>query len=579
MTPRSTALGWSAAAIALFFVFLHTAILSPDGFFSGDQGAKYLQALAFAEHPLNPGVDVRSRDVDPEFHYQILANRQGRLVATFSWLLPILTAPFLRLLGTRGVYVVPVLSAVAIFLSAAALGRRLGVGTGLWSAWVVVLAAPVLVYGAELWEHAPAAACVMIAALLFAPDRSDRRRFVAAGACLAVGALFREEAIVALPAFVLARAMSARGTLRWKEAIGAGLLATLGVAAVFIATVPLNLFVYGSVLPLHVTSEIAKTGSYADMRLTILKFLMLPYSFVPAFVVALAVLVACAGARAWHRHGVPPTFPRLDGGLLVATVLAVAALLTIGVLIPVWRMTVGGLPAFWSYRVESIAHTWLFCLALPFLGWLGHDDVRADVARFIAIGAVLLMIGTLAIIPSPGGAQWSPRYLFVVAPLLAVLSSAPARQVSGLSAGYRAVVLWTARTALGCSFVAQAWGVYYLADAKARNARITEQLAFLASPQEVVITNVPWFPQVTATLLPTYRVLLAFAPAQVAEIAELAAARGYASIAFVGCTPETGYIAPSDIFASKSRCRYERVNRLPIGERVLTFDRYSCRWP
>jgi hypothetical protein len=281
------------------------------------------------------------------------------------------------------------------------------------------------------------------------------------------------------------------------------------------------------------------------------------------------------------RLGATPDFHHglLDDYLLAATVLAVAALLTIGVLIPVWRMTVGGLPAFYSYRVDSIAHTWPFCLALAFLVWLGHDDVRTDVARFVAIGAVLLMLGTLAIIPSPGGAQWSPRYLFVVAPLLAVLASAPARQVSGLSSGRRAIVLWSARATLVCSFVAQAWGLHYLVDAKARNARITEQLAFLASPQDVVITNVPWFPQVTATLLPRYRVLLAFAPAQIEEIAELAAARGYASVAFVGCTPETGYTAPSDIFASKSRCRYERINRFPIGERVLTFDRYSCRWP
>jgi hypothetical protein len=319
MTSRSIALGCSAAAIALFFVFLHTAILAPDGFFSGDQGAKYLQARAFAEHPLNPGVDVLSRDVDPGFHYQILANRQGRLVATFSWLLPILTAPFLRVLGTRGLYVIPMLSAVVIFLSAASLGRRLGVGNGLWTGWTVVLAAPVLVYGAELWEHAPAAACVMIAALLFAPDRSGRRRFIATGAILAVGALFREEAIVALPAFVLARAMSARGAGRWKEAIGAGLFATLGVALVFVATVPLNLVVYGSALPLHVTSEIAKTGSYADMRLTVLKFLLLPYSFVPAFAVAVVVLATSVVARRWRRHRVPaPRGPAARGESLAA---------------------------------------------------------------------------------------------------------------------------------------------------------------------------------------------------------------------------------------------------------------------
>src|SRR5262245_18925020 len=150
MRSRVQSLGWSAAAIALFFVLLHAIVLPPEGFFCGDQGSKYLQASAFAEHgPLRPDIDVLSRDLDPDYRYQepILRNRGGRLVAGFSWLLPLLSAPFLRLLGLHGLYVVPALSAIAIFLAAADLGRTLGVGNGLWSAWTVMIAAPVVFYG------------------------------------------------------------------------------------------------------------------------------------------------------------------------------------------------------------------------------------------------------------------------------------------------------------------------------------------------------------------------------------------------------------------------------------------------
>src|SRR5258708_31937423 len=205
MNRRATLLALSVAAILGFFAALQS-VAPPDGFFSGDQGAKYLQTRAFAlQGPLRPGIEVASRDVDPALRHQILENRGGQLIGVFSWLLPMLTAPFFAILRFRGLYVVPALSAVVVFLAAAALGRRLTGEDGLGTAWIVVLAAPVLIYGAELWGHAPAAACVVVAALLMAPDRRDGKSAILAGAVIAVAALFREEAFLALPALILAR--------------------------------------------------------------------------------------------------------------------------------------------------------------------------------------------------------------------------------------------------------------------------------------------------------------------------------------------------------------------------------------
>jgi hypothetical protein len=165
----------SAAVFALFLFALQTFALPPHGFFSGDQGAKYLQARALADHPLDAGIDVRSADIDPRFEFQepILRTRRGRLLAEFSWPLPVLTAPFLALVGFRGLYVVPALSAVAIFLCCAALAAPLGRGKAILAAWIAVAIAPVMFYGLELWEHAPAAACVALAAALMTA-RADR---------------------------------------------------------------------------------------------------------------------------------------------------------------------------------------------------------------------------------------------------------------------------------------------------------------------------------------------------------------------------------------------------------------------
>src|SRR5215831_18645339 len=115
----------SAVLIGLFFAVAQMAFFPADGFMTGDQGSKYLQTRAFAEQgPFNPAIDVRSRDIDPGYRYAEpkLKNRGGRLVSEFMWLLPLLSAPFLALFGMRGLYAVPALSAIVVFLCAARLG-------------------------------------------------------------------------------------------------------------------------------------------------------------------------------------------------------------------------------------------------------------------------------------------------------------------------------------------------------------------------------------------------------------------------------------------------------------------------
>ena len=167
----------------------------------------------------------------------------------------------------RGLYIVPALSVIVVFFAAAALGRRMGHRTGMWTAWVTVIATPVVVYGLELWEHAPAAACVIVAAALLAPPadlpgRADLPakagshrspwlppsggrlpwRAIGAGAAIMAGTLFREEVAAALPALAIARALSVERD-RMKELAATGLWMAVGATAVFLASVPMNLLI------------------------------------------------------------------------------------------------------------------------------------------------------------------------------------------------------------------------------------------------------------------------------------------------------------------------------------------------
>jgi hypothetical protein len=359
----------SSIAILAFFAAVQF-VAPPDGFFSGDQGAKYLQTRAFAlQGPLHPGIEVASRDVDPAAAHQILENRRGQLVGVFSWLLPILSAPFFALLGFRGLYVVPAVSAVVIFLAAAALGRRLGAGDGVMTGWIVVLCAPVLVYGAELWEHAPAAACVAIAAVLLAPEASVRRRVFGAaflaGAAIGLAGLFREEAVLALPAFVVARFVAMPRDERWHDAVRAGAIAAAGTIAVFALAVPMNLVVYGSPLPLHLAVETGKANMHPPARLALFAAYLLPDRFAIPFLAAAALAVFAV----WRYKNTSVN------GWLRAAIASSWVMLLIAALLPLWRLIALGEPASpndletgaHAYSLDSIAHTWPFLIALVFL--------------------------------------------------------------------------------------------------------------------------------------------------------------------------------------------------------------------
>lgn len=567
---------WLASTFAMVAFFAALQLVAPpDGFFSGDQGAKYLQARAFAlQGPLDPGIGVASRDVDPLLEHQVLENRGGRLVGVFSWLLPMLTAPFFSLLGFRGLYVVPALSAVIILFAAACLGRGLTEGAELWTAWVVVLCAPVLVYGGELWEHAPAAACVAIAACLLAPDSHRVAGAALAGAVIGVAGLFREEAVVALPALLVARVLTTPSAQRWKDGVRIGAIAAAGALTVFVFAIPVNVIVYGSPLPLHLAVETAKVNAHPPSRLSLIADYLLPDRAPVVFVAA-----AAAAALSVFRYRTT----RAKGWLNLA-VASAGVMLLISVLVPMWRLIVFGDPpspkyferlnAPHAYSVDSIAHTWAFAIPLVFLPLLAVEPERRRAIRYLAVAAVLILIGTLWIVPSIGGAQWSPRYLFVSAPLFAALAAATA--VRPLKTATPRIVTLTARAALLCAFAMQVDGLRYLALAKARNARITHRLAELTQPGDVVITDIAWFAQVTAELSPSRRILFAWSPQQVESLARMAAAKGMRTIGIAASMPETGFAAPRTIDAIAEGCLFTRTAREDLRERGLILHRYQC---
>lgn len=546
----------SLAAIAAFFVAMQLFVLPPDGFVTGDQGSKFLQTRAFAtQGPLDPSIDVAARDIDPEYRHQEpkLKNRRGRLVSEFLWLLPLLTAPFYRLFGLWGLYVVPPAAVLVTFIGVLSLTRTLGDDRPLRTAWIALLVTPVAAYGLELWEHAPATACVVSAAAWLAPVRGHRvsvARAMGAGAAIAVGTLFREEVIAALPALVIARALIVERD-RLGDVMHTAGWAAVGGLAIFIVSVPMNVLMYGAPLPMHVTQdawEVAKNTPYLQVRHDVVVDLMLPAS--QPWLFALCVIGGLAGA-ARRRIGI----------VHVAT----AGLLTIGVLLPVLRLASGVQPTV-SYRISSAAHTWTFVIALLYWPWFAGSR---SVLRFPVAAGLLLFVGSALVVPTSGGAQWSPRFMLAVAPLLAV---AAARGLTG-----------TPRMAMAAIFVAsmlmQASGVLFFVRSKVRHAAMTHTVAAQTSESGVLISDVYWFPELTATLAPARRFLFSWQAADFPAMAGLATSRGLNSFDLVTSAPLTGYEAPVQLVVPGSRCVFSRSRQLALDTNGLTQSHYDCHEP
>jgi len=393
-----------------------------------------------------------------------------------------------------------------------------------------------------------------------------------AGAAIMAGFLFREEVITALPAFAIARALSVERD-RLKELVTTGLWMGLGAAAVFLGSVPMNLLIYGAPLPMHVTQdawEVAKNTPYMQVRRDVIVDLLLPASHTALFVIACLAGLAAALAHAWRRARTRGTAPD-DRALLMVVHAAVGVVLMITVALPIWRLVQGVRPHD-AYRVTSAAHTWPFALAILYWPWVAGERER-PLGRFLIVSALLLLAGSALIVPTSGGAQWGPRFLIAVAPLLAIVAALAARRPG---AGTTTAIAWMARGILLASLVMQASGLFYVQRAKARNATLTHWLAARTAPGDVILTDIFWFHEVTATLAPTRRQLFSWSAADVPAMAAMAIAQGRMRFSIASSVPLTGYEPPAAIDVPGAPCRFVRGQQIGLDNMGLLLRRYGC---
>lgn len=191
------------------FLALLLARTPAEVFFPGDAAVKSLVALQWAAGRPSTTFDPPVPDwvrqcwdqgLSPLVPPVAFARGAGYLIG-FPLPFPVITAPFAAALGPRGLFVVPALATVVIWLLVLSAGRRLGLPPA-WRALalaVLVFSTPVTLYGAIYWEH------TLATALAFASVRPLLRRETGAltpwrswscGALAGLAVWFREESLV-----------------------------------------------------------------------------------------------------------------------------------------------------------------------------------------------------------------------------------------------------------------------------------------------------------------------------------------------------------------------------------------------
>jgi hypothetical protein len=190
----------------LFSFYLQWQV--PDGvYFSGDAGLKALLARQLSagifRFDLVPPPQSWVRDLwdgglypyDKPFVYQVA----HKYYITFPFTFPLVTAPFQALFGDRGLYLIPLVSTWAIWLTFSWVCQQLKFNNFYTSLGLVglIFASPLTIYSAMYWEHTLAVALAFAgtAILLVAKTSSglSRKNAILSGSLIGLSVWFRPE--------------------------------------------------------------------------------------------------------------------------------------------------------------------------------------------------------------------------------------------------------------------------------------------------------------------------------------------------------------------------------------------------
>ena len=305
--------------VLLLLGALHLAYLLslPDDviFYSGDGGMKYLMSKQFLKGnvspalvlPATPEVSGLWRNGLYPFGVPFVYEIGNRRLVSFPLYLSLASAPFLGLMGWRGLYVLPAASVLFIWMWVFLRSRAAQFSTTVICIVLVsmIFASPLTLYGGMYWEHSLATflGCIPLM-LVFRPRVSTLTavKTIALGVLSGAGVFFRPEVLVCVSSAIGA-CLLCFGRQRMRRIFFFSVGFLISTSAFLVA----NRLIYGPMLGLHslqildgeiLSFSYIQAGLYRSLQLL---FLLCQYW--PPFVFAIVVLpLALRGSPPHQRE-------------------------------------------------------------------------------------------------------------------------------------------------------------------------------------------------------------------------------------------------------------------------------------
>lgn len=503
---RAAAAALVIIAVALVQVALVWTVLNPRTFFAGDAGVRYLQvdnilASGWQSSQLrNPAARI-----DPDYRFTVFTGphflrraHDAPYYGTYGDLFNVLAAASFELLGPRGLYLIPILGNVGAMWLAYLMARRWAPRSAWLAPLLVGACSPMFFYGLDLWEHTLAA--MLATAAVFAisgPQPLPLSRCALAGVALAGSIAAREELYAFAPALLIGVAWIER-----RRRLPAALTMAVSAGLALLPYWWLKWAQTGAPVRHAVNRLLSATTGISGIGVPASKMDASAIAWdtsivlVAPFVAVWLVPLAAAAALRW-------ALPRLQGRWQPPA-LAALAMIVVG-----WAWA--DLALMWHFwqRPNGLLQVFPVALFLLFAPpALPPGTLRTALLELLTIAAVYLALsmvaGPFAVREAPiGGAQYGPRLIMPVFPLLAVCIvlvlerrdawSPRVAFAPGLLAGTLALLVTA-------TLLLQVHGVRELRGAKASYEQLvqaTEQL----TRDSVVATDLWWYPQVAAAVL------------------------------------------------------------------------------
>jgi hypothetical protein len=470
-----------SAGVAFSLILL--SFTREDSFFSGDGGVKFLLTRQFANGELHPDLRLPAdawakalwRDgfypYAPPFVYAL---GKKHFINTPVFFSAITAIPY-RLIGWRGLYVVPVVSLWITWILFVGTCRRLQVRdtTVALALFALIFASPLTLYGALYWEHTIGVALAFggLSFVIATPPAREFRAALSAGTLLGVSVWFRSEmyALIAVVLVLVALAPWLRlGSIR-RLPLAIGVALAVGVLLAF------NQFTYGNLVGMHaiqVLESAPATGraENAGKVFVIITWLLIKYFPLVLPAVGLAVMAS------WR----PRAVSGVDRTLISRRVLWTSAFFPLGV-----------------------------ALIAPNLG-TGGD----------------------------GGLQWGPRFLLVLIPLLCLLVAIGWEATRAWQTLWRASAQSCIVVTIVTGAVLNGWlGPRTIAQKFALWPTPLERLR--SDPAEVVVFGKWWMPQHMAGITAAKQTFLAADTDALGRLSSALLARGVTRFLYVSYEPKS----------------------------------------